>query len=70
MQFRGNWSRHLSASLMALLPPSSLQILLVDCSSKFGTYVHNKKLATGEEVELHHNDVIKFGQGPSHSKFR
>ena len=47
-----------------------MQVVLTDCKSKFGTCVNESKLQPNEKVDLHHNDVIKFGQGPKNSKFR
>ena len=45
---------------------------MTDCKSKFGTAVNKRKLSANERVELHSNDIIKFGQGPNHniSKFK
>ena len=40
---------------------------MTDCKSKFGTSVKKRKLSADERVELHSNDVIKFGQGPNHN---
>lgn len=40
-------------------------VSLTDCKSKFGTTVNGKKLAASQKIELHHNDVISFGQRPA-----
>ena len=52
--------------------PQNGAIHLTDCKSKFGTVVNNKKLSANQKIPLHHNDIIKFGQGPitAHSTFK
>ena len=40
-------------------------VSLTDCKSKFGTTVNGKKLEASKKIELHHNDVISFGQQPA-----
>ena len=46
------------------------RVYLTDCKSKFGTSVNKRKLSANERVELHGNDIIKFGQGPIHNTSR
>ena len=57
----------LSISSVSLQPG---RVYLTDCKSKFGTSVNKRKLSANERVELHGNDIIKFGQGPIHNTSR
>ena len=41
------------------------RVYVTDCKSKFGTVINNSTLTANQRLELHHNDIIKFGQGPS-----
>ncbi len=51
-----------------LLAPFYLgKVTLTDCKSKFGTQVNGEKVLANCEVQLHHNDVIRFGHGPKDS---
>ena len=57
---------------MVLSPSQSSTVHLTDCKATFGSHVQGRKLQPSEKVQLHHDDVIKFGQGqgPTSSKFR
>src|SRR6185503_7566607 len=39
---------------------------IVDARSTNGTFIHGKRIPTGEPFELHNNDIIGFGEhGPT-----
>ncbi len=59
-------------SCIIYLPPSlqSSSVTLTDCKSKFGTFVGDRRLSSGEQVTLRTGEEVRFGQGLSSGGFR